>query len=85
MILVLVGVPIALSEQEAIQALLRRLDSKRSSASVQEAAAKAILNRLLPKHVHSFEFMIVTKVILYLLFSYFPLNFGILLYGELAL
>ncbi|KAL6288553.1 hypothetical protein ACE6H2_006063 [Prunus campanulata] len=62
LILILVLVPIvALSEPEAVEALLRRLDSKRSSASVQEAAAKAVLERLLPTYVDSFEFKIVTK------------------------
>ncbi|KAK9913048.1 hypothetical protein M0R45_036874 [Rubus argutus] len=58
---ILVLVPVALSEPEAVEALLRRLDSKKSSASVQEAAAKAVLKRLLPTHLDSFEFKIVTK------------------------
>ncbi|KAH7527885.1 hypothetical protein FEM48_Zijuj05G0013900 [Ziziphus jujuba var. spinosa] len=61
-ILILLLVPIiALSEREAIKALLRRLDSKRSSASVQEAAAKGVLKRLLPTHLNSFRFKIVSK------------------------
>ncbi|XP_050154004.1 alpha-N-acetylglucosaminidase [Malus sylvestris] len=49
------------AQAEAVTALLRRLDSKRSSASVQEAAAKAVLERLLPTHVHSFDFKIVSQ------------------------
>lgn len=61
LILILVLVPVALSEPGAVEALLRRLDSKKSSASVQEAAAKAVLKRLLPTHLDSFEFKIVTK------------------------
>lgn len=75
LILILVLVPIvSLSEPEAVEALLRRLDSKRSSASVQEAAAKAVLERLLPNHVDSFEFKIVTKVpSFFLSFIYFSI------------
>ncbi|KAM5552199.1 hypothetical protein ABKV19_026860 [Rosa sericea] len=63
MFLIFVFVPIAVSSepQQPVEALLRRLDSKRSSASVQEAAAKAVLKRLLPTHVHSFDFKIVDK------------------------
>ncbi|XP_052194227.1 alpha-N-acetylglucosaminidase [Diospyros lotus] len=49
------------SQSEAVEALLRRLDAKRPPASVQESAAKAVLNRLLPAHVSSFVFKIVTK------------------------
>ncbi|KAB1224852.1 Alpha-N-acetylglucosaminidase [Morella rubra] len=53
--------PIALSEPEdPIQALLKRLNSKRSSPSVQEAAAEAVLERLLPGYVSSFEFKIIS-------------------------
>jgi len=48
-------------ESEAIQGLLRRLEAKRSPPSVQESAAKAVLQRLLPTHVSSFEFKIVSK------------------------
>ena len=55
--------PIALSEPEAINALLKRLDSKRPSSSVQEAAAKAVLKRLLPGYVSSFKFKIVSNVL----------------------
>ncbi|KAK3031104.1 hypothetical protein RJ639_036844 [Escallonia herrerae] len=50
------------SPSEAIEALLTRLDTQRSSPSVQESAAKAVLYRLLPTHSSSFEFKIVSKV-----------------------
>lgn len=82
LILILVLVPIvALSEPEAVEALLRRLDSKRLSASVQEAAAKAVLKRLLPTHVDSFDFKIVSKVpsffsFIYLFFNRLTLDSG---------
>ncbi|KAH7570634.1 hypothetical protein ACOSP7_018941 [Xanthoceras sorbifolium] len=49
------------SKLEAIDALLNRLDSQRPSASVQESAARAVLQRLLPAHVNSFEFNVVSK------------------------
>ncbi|KAK8284720.1 hypothetical protein V6Z12_D08G179100 [Gossypium hirsutum] len=45
----------------AIQPSLTRLDSKRLSPSVQESAAKAVLGRLLPTHLLSFHFKIVSK------------------------
>ncbi|KAL3580121.1 hypothetical protein D5086_017956 [Populus alba] len=51
----------ALSRPEAIDSLLKRLDSKRASSSDQESAAKAVLKRLLPSHIHSFLFKIVSK------------------------
>lgn len=55
---------LASAEQpEAIEALLRRLDTQRSPPSVQESAAKAVLQRLLPTHSHSFEFKIISKVV----------------------
>ncbi|MED6148039.1 hypothetical protein PIB30_049440 [Stylosanthes scabra] len=53
--------PLSLSQFDSIRPLLQRLDSKRASPSVQEAAAKAILSRLLPTHLSSFEFKIVSK------------------------
>ncbi|KAK3038800.1 hypothetical protein RJ639_027387, partial [Escallonia herrerae] len=49
------------SPSEAVEALLTRLDTQRSSPSVQESAAKAVLHRLLPTHSSSFEFKIVSK------------------------
>ncbi|XP_042493789.1 alpha-N-acetylglucosaminidase-like isoform X3 [Macadamia integrifolia] len=59
--LFIIQLPLASSDMEAIEALLRRLDGKRAPASVQEAAAKAFLGRFLPTHVSSFEFKIVSK------------------------
>lgn len=56
------SVPVALSKNEAIEPLLQRLDSKRAPPSVQEAAARGVLKRLLPTHLSSFEFKIVSKV-----------------------
>lgn len=65
LILSLLLVPVIFCEPEAIQNLLRRLDSKRAPGSVQEAAAEALLNRLLPTHVSSFLFKIVPQVLLF--------------------
>ncbi|KAL0561845.1 hypothetical protein IC582_002290 [Cucumis melo] len=61
LVLILILLPLALSQQEAIQAIIHRLDSKTLSPSIQEAAAKALLRRLLPTHVDSFEFQIVSR------------------------
>ncbi|PHT60524.1 Alpha-N-acetylglucosaminidase [Capsicum baccatum] len=46
---------------DAIESVLRRLDSKKAPSVVQESAAKGVLQRLLPTHLHSFEFKIVSK------------------------
>ncbi|KAM0947769.1 putative alpha-N-acetylglucosaminidase [Dioscorea sansibarensis] len=46
---------------DAMEELLRRMENQRSPPSVQEAAAKALLERLLPSHVSSFSFKIVGK------------------------
>ncbi|KAJ8573583.1 hypothetical protein K7X08_010094 [Anisodus acutangulus] len=46
---------------DAIESVLRRLDNKRAPSIVQESAAKGVLQRLLPAHLHSFEFKIVSK------------------------
>lgn len=51
------------SKLEGIDVLLDRLDSKRVNSSVQESAAKAVLQRLLPTHVNCFHFKIVSKVL----------------------
>lgn len=48
---------------DAVESVLRRLDSKRAPSVVQESAAKGVLQRLLPAHLHSFEFKIVSKVL----------------------
>lgn len=50
---------------DAVESVLRRLDSKRAQSVVQESAAKGVLQRLLPAHLHSFEFKIVSKVLYY--------------------
>lgn len=60
-LLILTLSSVALSRPEAIDSLLKRLDSKRASSSDQESAAKAVLKRLLPSHIHSFLFKIVSK------------------------
>ncbi|TYJ22966.1 hypothetical protein E1A91_A08G159700v1 [Gossypium mustelinum] len=60
-ILFITRLPQSFSTTEAIQPSLTRLDSKRSSPSVQESAAKAVLGRFLPTHLHSFHFKIVSK------------------------
>ncbi|XP_057522012.1 alpha-N-acetylglucosaminidase [Amaranthus tricolor] len=46
---------------EPIKALINRLDSQRSSATVQENAVEGILQRLLPSHSSSFIFKIISK------------------------
>ncbi|RRT62817.1 hypothetical protein B296_00037343 [Ensete ventricosum] len=48
--------------RESVGELLRRLESKRPSSSVQVAAAHALLQRLLPTHNSSFRFEIIPKV-----------------------
>ncbi|TYH58869.1 hypothetical protein ES332_D08G184900v1 [Gossypium tomentosum] len=60
-ILFITRLPQSFSTTEAIQPSLTRLDSKRLSPSVQESAAKAVLGRLLPTHLLSFHFKIVSK------------------------
>ncbi|EOX96635.1 Alpha-N-acetylglucosaminidase family / NAGLU family isoform 1 [Theobroma cacao] len=60
-ILFLTLLPQSFARTEAVEPILTRLDSKRSSPSVQESAAKAVLGRLLPTHFHSFHFEIVPK------------------------
>ncbi|XP_024988126.1 alpha-N-acetylglucosaminidase [Cynara cardunculus var. scolymus] len=49
------------SSPEAIQGLVERLDTQRPSPFLQESAAKALLRRLLPTHLSSFEFKILSK------------------------
>ncbi|THG00756.1 hypothetical protein TEA_025581 [Camellia sinensis var. sinensis] len=66
LLILIILLPISLSssseESGAIEALIGRLEAKRSTPSVQEHAAKAVLHRLLPTHVSSFQFKIVSKV-----------------------
>jgi hypothetical protein len=45
-----------------LEGLLNKLDEERAPASVQEAAARGVLQRLLPLHSSSFHFEIVSKV-----------------------
>uniref|UniRef100_A0A1J3GKV9 Alpha-N-acetylglucosaminidase n=1 Tax=Noccaea caerulescens TaxID=107243 RepID=A0A1J3GKV9_NOCCA len=52
----------SLSKQHPIiDGLLHRLDSLRQIPSVQESAAKGLLQRLIPSHFHSFDFRIISK------------------------
>lgn len=44
-----------------LEGLLNKLDEERAPASVQEAAARGVLQRLLPSHSSSFHFEIVSK------------------------
>ncbi|XP_057808411.1 alpha-N-acetylglucosaminidase [Salvia miltiorrhiza] len=48
-------------ESEAIQSILKRLDSKKPSPTEQESAARGVLQRLLPTHLSSFAFKIIAK------------------------
>lgn len=66
LILTLVPQAFASSKPKAIDVLVDRLDSQRSSPSVQVSAAGALLQRLLPAHVNSFQFNVVSKVALLL-------------------
>jgi len=68
------SLPVALSKYGAIEPLLQGLDSKRAPPSVQEAAAFGLLKRLLPTHLSSFQFKIVSKV-----FALFLLPFHLVL------
>jgi len=52
----------SLQYSESLKALINRLDSQRSTPTVQELAAKGVLKRLLPSHVSSFDFKIIPKV-----------------------
>lgn len=51
----------SLPHSESIRSLIKHLDSQRSSPTVQELAAKGVLQRLLPSHSFSFEFQIIPK------------------------
>lgn len=53
-------------QHPAINGLLHRLNSLRPTSSVQESAAKGLLQRLIPTHSHSFEFTIISKVLPFL-------------------
>lgn len=62
-----------------IDRLLNRLDSLLPTSSVQESAAKGLLQRLLPTHFHSFEFRIFSKVLPFLP-SYASVDTTVLIY-----
>ncbi|XP_058077596.1 alpha-N-acetylglucosaminidase isoform X2 [Magnolia sinica] len=49
------------SGMEVMEGLISRLHAPRASPSVQEAAARGVLARLLPTHSFSFDFKIISK------------------------
>ncbi|KAI3918459.1 hypothetical protein MKX01_041779 [Papaver californicum] len=49
-----------MEEEESMGVLLRKLDNKKPSLFVQEAAAMGVLQRLLPTHVSSFDLKLVS-------------------------
>ncbi|XP_023751565.1 alpha-N-acetylglucosaminidase [Lactuca sativa] len=49
------------SSPQAIESLVKRLDTQRPSPLLQESAAKALLKRLLPTHLSSFQFKLISK------------------------
>ncbi|KAK4414490.1 Alpha-N-acetylglucosaminidase [Sesamum alatum] len=51
----------SVQDSEPIASLLNSLDAKKPSPSEQESAARGVLLRLLPTHLSSFEFKIITK------------------------
>ncbi|KAI3445054.1 hypothetical protein Pfo_001719 [Paulownia fortunei] len=51
----------SIQESKAIESLLNRSNTKKLSPSEQESAARGVLQRLLPTHLSSFEFKIITK------------------------
>ncbi|GAB2289027.1 hypothetical protein Dimus_023329 [Dionaea muscipula] len=61
--LLILAYPLANSSRypNPIEELVNRVDARRSSATVQESAAKGVLQRLLPAYTSSFEFEIVSK------------------------
>ena len=67
LVLSLLLLPTAFSEMQGMEAVLTRLNSQRASPSVQVAAARGVLNRLLPAYSSSFEFEIVSEVLVLLL------------------
>lgn len=54
---------------DSISRLLEIQDRERAPPSVQEAATRGVLLRLLPSHSSSFEFRIVSKVFEFIWFS----------------
>lgn len=60
-LLLLLPLPSSSSSHEAIEGLINRLDTRRSTPFLQESAVKGLLKRLLPTHLSSFEFKIISK------------------------
>ncbi|WCJ18554.1 Alpha-N-acetylglucosaminidase [Euphorbia peplus] len=62
LLILVVSSALSISEEDGvIGSLLSGLDSKRVSAPLQESAAYALLHRLLPSHLHCFQFKIVSQ------------------------
>jgi len=61
-------IPSAAAGVDAISLLIEIQDRERAPPSVQEAAARGVLLRLLPSHSSSFLFRIVSKEYIYLFF-----------------
>ncbi|PIN23633.1 Alpha-N-acetylglucosaminidase [Handroanthus impetiginosus] len=51
----------SIQESEALESILNRLNAKKPSPSEQESAAEGVLRRLLPTHLSSFKFKIISK------------------------
>eukprot|EP01018_Ginkgo_biloba_P022651 Gb_23620 [translate_table: standard] len=49
------------SDVPELESFINKLDGERAPASVQESAVRGVLQRLLPSHVSSFQFKIVSK------------------------
>nr|XP_043623861.1 alpha-N-acetylglucosaminidase isoform X1 [Erigeron canadensis] len=60
-LLLLLPLSSSTSSSEAINSLIKNLDKNKQSPLLQESAAKALLKRLLPTHLSSFQFKIVSK------------------------
>ncbi|XP_006851078.2 alpha-N-acetylglucosaminidase isoform X3 [Amborella trichopoda] len=60
--IVLVSISLAFARPDkGLDGLIHMAESQRSSPSVQEAAVKGVLQRLLPSHSSSFEFRVISK------------------------
>ncbi|KAL0425652.1 UNVERIFIED_CONTAM: Alpha-N-acetylglucosaminidase, partial [Sesamum radiatum] len=57
---------VSVQESEAIASLVNSLDAQKPSPSEQESAARGVLRRLLPTHLSSFGFKIITKMFCFL-------------------
>ncbi|KAL8227831.1 hypothetical protein R6Q57_015415 [Mikania cordata] len=61
LLLLLSSSSLSSSSSSSIEGLIKRFDAHKPSPLVQESAVKALLKRLLPTHLSSFEFKIVSK------------------------